>query len=185
MLSMNVLIPTTPRKTLIFNIKDYKIGETVELTGLRHKGINLLLTKTLNSLKEKNDSASKMISYLMNPCIIYDTEVYGDCILRIEIPDNSPAKQLLPSGRREQLNKVMDIIENVYKEKDNGIIPSDLYEWCKKREIGIIESIGKMKQEGKSTTSIEKALDHLRESMNSYGKKIPLPTLNMSQPKSQ
>lgn len=181
MLSMNTLIPAVAKDVKIFNIKDYKIQETVELTGLRHKGINLRLTKTLNSIKDKNESASKIISYLMNPCIIYNTDVYGDCILRIEVAADSPLKLLLPSNRQGQLDTILAAIENTYKEKDSKKIPNDLYDWCKKRESAIYGSINKMKEEKRSTKATEKALEHLKDSVNNYGIKRDLPRANIGQ----
>jgi len=143
---ITVLIPCAPEKNQIFNLKDYKIGESITLSGLVHRNIGLTLFKTHSNLNEKNIEATKILSYLINPCIIYDVDVFGDCILRIETPSTT-------MSRREQIDSVLQMIKQSYDEKDSKIVPDDLLQWCKKREKNLSE----------------KALARLRESLDQYG----------------
>ena len=168
---ITILIPAISQDNQIFNLKDYKVVEAVTLTGLIHRGINLTLFKTHNNVKEKNEEATKILSYLINPCLIYDTDVFGDCILRIEISNKHTLKSTLPPRRQEQINTVLCMMKESYEEKDSKKMPDDLLKWCNNRENILMDKINIMKQEKKSVKGMEKAIVHLRESMEHYGEK--------------
>lgn len=172
-----ILVPAAPVKEVkVFDIRDYKMTESITLTGLIHRGIDITLVKTSNSTDVKNKEATKILSYLMNPCVIYDTEVHGDCVLRIDISENSPLKPSLPTNRGDLIKKIASLMEDVYREKDSKKMPDDLSEWCKNRDLAIRNNITRMKNEGKSVTGAERALLLLKESVDNFGVKRSLQT---------
>lgn len=167
MLPITILVPATEKIPQIFDIRDYKITETVALTGLLYKDMCLSLYKTQSHTESINIEATKMLSYLINPCFIYNTTVYGDCILRIE-------SEQLPPKRQDATNAVLSLMNDTYTSKDKKSIPTDLQEWCQSRERVLKDKLNEMKESNKSTKDIEQALLHLYESVSNYGQKKEL-----------
>lgn len=175
MTTITTLIPAVGDSKKVFKLSDYTTVESISLTGLIHRGIDITIYRTSTNDKVKNQEASRIASYLMNPCTIYDINILGDCILRIELLKTSPLINQLPVLRSDQITKIFTWINQVYDEKDKGVVPSDYLEWYKKREEILSSKLKEMKDAGKDTKVVEMSLQRLRESPSTYGKKITLP----------
>lgn len=118
--------------------------------------------ETNSRRNQSNPVATKMFSYLLNPCIIYDDRpIVGDVILRIT------------TAEKMQLKDVMEKIESVYAQKDTGEIPADIKAWCKSRSRMISEKIAAAKENSREHKLLTSIKTHVKKSAKSYGKHVP------------
>lgn len=146
----SILIPANPKLIL----KNHKVLEKCQLTGLLHKNIKMELARTPMNPDVKNIMATEIIQYMLNPCVIYNNlEVYGDAIL------------IVHSDTKMDDNTIMKLI-NIYIDfKKNGNMPIDLKSYLDHLLSMDIDELRKR---------------HIKESMEQYGvkKTINLPSIN-------
>lgn len=166
---IHILLPVSGDQKNFFRLSDFQIVQEIPCSGLVHKDIDVTLYRTKQSENVRNDAASRMLSTLMNPCLLVDVDIHGDCILRISLEKSSPGH--LPESRGDQITKILSLIEDSIKEKEAGKIPDDLSSWIQKREAFFLAKISEVQKNKKPTKDIETALARLRSSAERYGQK--------------
>lgn len=167
-MSFTLLIPCNGDIQVLFNIRDYKVTETLSLSGLIHKNIDVSIRKTDKNTILFNENATRILSYHMNPCLIYENcDIMGDCILFIRIDKTSPILADMPLDRKDQIHYMLDQLDQIQKIKDIGTIPDDVSTYCMNRMKFLDEQILK-------GIDLSKAKEHLAYCMNSYGKLVKL-----------
>lgn len=128
MISFNICIPVDSGISMNTQERSRNI---IPLYGATHLSVRMFLCTTYSNMNRKNERASKLVSYLHNPCLIHNITINGDCILHVEVYEVSPWRYIIQEDKREEI--VLSQIDHLFDEKDIGKIPHDLFQWCIQR----------------------------------------------------
>lgn len=162
--TLTIHIPVEGEITSLFDPKVIGMANMklpLTLNGLTHKEMSTTIyisDPTVQDKGLKNERATKILEYLMNPCIIYtDMPVFGGVVLRVASNDMMTVTEL------------MSLIDTIFSQKDSKQMPSDLKEYMQKRISYLDSAIAKNESSLKDSSTTKKMKQHVEFSLSNYG----------------